>query len=108
RGTAGVSRLLFLLPAVPWPLDAGAKIRNHGLLSLLGAEHDVDAIAFGPGAWPKAVRRSASVPMPAHRSVFTRAMDLAQNALPDMAQRLWSPAFARQVRCFLDDGAYDA
>ena len=43
-----MSRLLFLLPSVPIPLDAGARIRNHGLLKLLGAEHELDAIAFGP------------------------------------------------------------
>jgi polysaccharide biosynthesis protein PslH len=103
-----VSRLLFLLPAVPWPLDAGAKIRNHGLLSLLGAEHDVDAIAFGDQALPDVVRRSALVPQPQHRPVFNRAMDLAQTPLPDMAHRLWSPQFATQVRCFLSDGDYDA
>jgi glycosyltransferase involved in cell wall biosynthesis len=103
-----VSRLLVLLPAVPWPLDAGAKIRNHGLLSLLGAEHDVDAIAFGEGALPDVVRRSALVPVPVHRPVFTRVMDLAQTSLPDMVHRLWSPAFAQQVDCFLKDGDYDA
>jgi glycosyltransferase involved in cell wall biosynthesis len=103
-----VSRLLFLLPAVPWPLDAGAKIRNHGLLSLLGAEHDVDAIAFGEGALPAAVRRSVTVPLPSHRSVSSRAMDVAQTSLPDMANRLWSPEFAAQVQCFLSDGKYDA
>ena len=47
-----MSRLLVLLPAVPTPLDSGAKIRNHGLLRLLAAEHEVDAIAFGSEAFP--------------------------------------------------------
>jgi glycosyltransferase involved in cell wall biosynthesis len=103
-----VSRLLFLLPAVPWPLDAGAKIRNHGLLNLLGAEHEVDAITFGEGAAPAMVRRWATVPLPAHRSVSRRATDVVQTSLPDMAHRLWSPEFAAQLRCFLSDGDYDA
>ena len=42
-----MSRLLVLLPSVPEPLDAGAKIRNHGLLRLLTERFEVDAIAFG-------------------------------------------------------------
>ena len=42
-----MTRLLALLPDVPYPLDAGAKIRNEGLLRLLSADHEVDAIAFG-------------------------------------------------------------
>src|SRR5258708_39945582 len=103
-----MSRLLFLLPAVPWPLDAGAKIRNHGLLSVLGAEHEVDVIAFGEGSLPVVIRRSATVPLPEHRSVSSRAMDVAQTGLPDMAHRLWSPAFAAQVRCFVSQCDYDA
>jgi glycosyltransferase involved in cell wall biosynthesis len=103
-----VSRLLFLLPAAPWPLDAGAKIRNHGLLNLLGAQHEIDAIAFGNGVLPDVVRRAALVPLPPQRRIFTRAMDLAQTALPDMARRLWSPEFAQQLGCFLSTGSYDA
>ena len=106
-----MSRLLFLLPAVPQPLDAGAKIRNHGLMKLLGAQHEVDAIAFGDervAELSALTRRSAMVALPPRRSVVARVLDLAQSRLPDMAHRLWSPAFAQQVHCFLKDGDYDA
>ena len=57
-----------LLPDVPYPLDAGAKIRNDGLLRLLAADHEVDAIAFcepaGGAELAKLVQRCAVVPMP--------------------------------------------
>jgi glycosyltransferase involved in cell wall biosynthesis len=107
-----VSRLLLLLPTVPVPLDGGARIRNGGLLRLLSAEHEVDAIAFGrpsqPAELASLVRRSAIVPEPPRRSLGRRAFDLARTHLPDMALRLWSPAFMRTLRCFARDGAYAA
>jgi glycosyltransferase involved in cell wall biosynthesis len=107
-----VSRLLVLLPDVPYPLDAGAKIRNHGLLKLLAAEHEVDAIAFGEpecGAeLAKLVRRCAVVPIPAQRSATRRAVDMARTGLPDVAHRRMSRAFREKLRFFLQAGAYDA
>jgi glycosyltransferase involved in cell wall biosynthesis len=107
-----VSRLLVLLPAVPHPLDAGAKIRNHGLLKLLAAEHEVDAIAFGAAdaevELARLARRVAVVPPPEHRPVTRRAMDVARTGLPDMAQRRFSTAFLDMLRCFVRDGAYEA
>lgn len=107
-----MKRLLVLLPAVPAPLDTGAKIRNHGLLQLLGAEFAVDAIAFGsPAAQPDLaglVRRATIVPEPARRSAVRRATDLGRADLPDMAWRRWSPAFLAALACFVKDDAYDA
>jgi glycosyltransferase involved in cell wall biosynthesis len=106
-----VSRLLVLLPDVPYPLDAGAKIRNHGLLRVLSAEHEVDAIAFGTPAsgaqLAKLVRRCAVVPVPDHRSAIRRASDLARSGLPDMALRRFSAAFMETLGCFLREGCYD-
>jgi glycosyltransferase involved in cell wall biosynthesis len=78
-----VSRLLVLLPSAPQALDAGAKIRNAGLLRLLAADHQVDALAFGA---------------PAVRSVVRRVVDIGREPWPDMAQRLWSREFAARVR----------
>jgi glycosyltransferase involved in cell wall biosynthesis len=106
-----VSRLLVLLPDVPYPLDAGAKIRNHGLLRLLSADHEVDAIAFGAparaAALAKLVRRFEIVPVTAHRSAAGRALDVARTGLPDMALRRFSAAFVGTLKCFLKEGAYD-
>jgi polysaccharide biosynthesis protein PslH len=107
-----VSRLLVLLPSVPAPLDAGARIRNNGLLRLLGAEHEVDAIAFGPPESAQALsgvaRRARVIPVPVTRSLAARAIDMAATGLPDMGLRLWSPAFEDALRCALENGAYDA
>jgi len=99
-----------LLPAVPVPLDTGARIRNHGLLRLLAAEYEVDAIAFGPSAAEPAlarlVHRAAVVPSPPRRAAMRRALDVARSDLPDMAWRLWSPALLDTLRCWLEGERY--
>jgi glycosyltransferase involved in cell wall biosynthesis len=104
--------VLVLLPAVPEPLDTGAKIRNHGLLGLLGAEHEVDAIAFGSEAsradLARLARRSTVVPEPGRRSAVRRALDVGRADLPDMAWRRWSTAFVKELRGFVAAGAYAA
>ncbi|MCA1644903.1 MAG: glycosyltransferase family 4 protein [Chloroflexi bacterium] len=107
-----MSRILVLLPDVPDPLDAGARIRNHGLLRLLSAEHEVDAIAFGGAGTGAAmaglVRRSAVVPMPGRRSVGRRVLDVTRTGLPDMALRRFSVDFRDTLKCFLEEGNYAA
>src|SRR5207302_9688348 len=112
RGAACMSRLLMLLPSVTTPLDSGAKIRNQGLLNLLSAAHEVDAIAFGAAEsipdLGKLARRTLVVPLPRGRSGASRAADMASTKLPDMALRLWSPEFRRAVQCFVREDAYDA
>jgi glycosyltransferase involved in cell wall biosynthesis len=85
-------RILFLLPAVPDPPDAGAKLRNFGLLRLAAAEHDVDVLAFS---------------RPPARSRPRRLGEALRSDLPDMALRLWSPCFAAEVRRRLASQAYD-
>ena len=78
-----MSRLLVLLPSRPVPADAGARIRNAGLLSLLSEDHHVDTL----------------VPDVPSRSTLTRVADIAATDLQDMAQRLWSLDFAERVVC---------
>jgi glycosyltransferase involved in cell wall biosynthesis len=85
-------RILFLLPSTPDPPDAGAKLRNLGLLRLAAAEHEVDVLAFS-----RAPRRSRG----------RRLAEALRSDLPDMALRLWSPAFAHQVRQRLASTSYD-
>jgi glycosyltransferase involved in cell wall biosynthesis len=87
-----VSRLLVLLPSPPVPADAGARIRNAGLLSLLSEDHEVDTL----------------VPKAPARSTLRRIADMAGSDLPDMAQRLWSPEFAADVARELRRRRYDA
>jgi glycosyltransferase involved in cell wall biosynthesis len=91
-----VSRLLMLLPSAPWPQDAGAKIRNAGLLHLLREEHEVDVLTFGQ---VQASCRGVEVlPSPPARSLAQRLGDVARSDLPDMACRLWSSEFAAKLR----------
>ena len=85
-------RILFLLPAPPEPPDAGAKLRNLGLLHAAAAEHQVDVLAF---------RR------PPVRSSPRRLRDALRSGLPDMALRLWSPRLAAEVRHRLSSASYD-
>ena len=107
-----MSRILLLMPSMPLRLDAGARIRNHGLLTLLAAEHDVDAIAFGPSGSESSLRRltrrAVAVPPRSTRGRTKRALDMLGCGLPDMALRLWSPAFQQTVRRFLKDAEYEA
>jgi glycosyltransferase involved in cell wall biosynthesis len=80
------------MPSSPRPADAGARIRNAGLLELLRADHQVDVL----------------VPPPRARSVARRVADIASSDLPDMAQRLWSTEFGVTVRQQLHQHVYAA
>ena len=83
-----------LMPSPPTPADAGARIRNPGLLELLSADHQVDVLI--------------PTPAPRPRSPVRRFADMARSDLPDMAQRLWSAEFSATVRRQLQQYAYDA
>jgi glycosyltransferase involved in cell wall biosynthesis len=101
--------LLLLLPSVPEPADTGAKLRNRGLLNLATAEHTVDVLAFGSAsAWDwTGIRRAQVIPQTG-RSAAKRVLDAGRSELPDMAQRLWSPAFQAVLEGWLAETNYDA
>jgi polysaccharide biosynthesis protein PslH len=88
-----VSRVLMLLPSRPWPADAGARIRNAGLLEVLRLDHEVDTLV------PE---------RPPARSTFRRVRDMASSDLPDMALRLWSEEFGRHVDRQVREREYEA
>ncbi len=104
-------RILFLLPSIPEPPDSGARIRNLGLMTLAAAEHEVDALAFGDPLQadrPVPIARwSQVVPPPRPRGRIERAAAMVASRLPDMAQRLWSPAFRDALRARLGSTDYD-
>ena len=101
-------RILFLLPSVPLPADAGAKLRNLALLRLAGADHEVDALAFGEGdGLGQFVRRAATVAPPAPRPALQRVLHTLRSPLPDIALRLWSPRFAVELSAALEREWYD-
>ncbi len=107
-----MSRMLFLLPSAPWPSDGGAKIRNGGLLRLLSRDHEVDAITFGSEAVAPDLRANVArltvIPPAKARSRLRRAREMATSDLPDMAWRLWSPAFEDAVQRSLCERTYAA
>jgi glycosyltransferase involved in cell wall biosynthesis len=105
-------KLLFLLPSVPAPANAGAKMRNHGLLRLASQEHEVHALAFGAAEdqarLASLVRRAQVVPLPPERALRERGVEMLTSGLPDMARRLWSTDFLAALQQLLASERYDA
>ena len=104
-------RFLFLTPQLPFPPRQGTALRNWGILSNLARNHEVWLLSFDErstevhlsgGRLPiapelaKACREVATYPVP-HRSMLDRLWTLVTSQLPDMAWRLWSPAFAKHL-----------
>jgi polysaccharide biosynthesis protein PslH len=92
-------KLLFLTPQLPHPPRQGTALRNWGLISHLAARgHIITLLSFDEdGAEPTPELRAACarivrVAVP-RRSVSARLRTMATSALPDMAWRLWAPAF---------------
>ncbi|BCX04995.1 MAG: glycosyl transferase family 1 [Candidatus Roseilinea sp.] len=109
-------RLLFLTPQLPYPPQQGTALRNWGLISHLAARHEVWLISFDErpagarDALPEPLRRACrsvvTAPVPA-RSLGDRLRTLATSALPDMAWRLWLPAFEQTLHAHLCDHHFD-
>ena len=104
--------LLFLTPQMPYPPRQGAAIRNWHLIAGLAREHAVTLCTFGPAEavvlrpLATACRRVVVVPAPA-RTARDRVHTLVATRLPDMARRLWSPAFAAAMRGLVRDQTFD-
>lgn len=115
---AAPPRLLALTPQVPNPTQQGAAIRNWNLLVHLARAYAVDVLAFGnpgdaAGARSRAGRpgepwqRLITVPPP-RRATGRRLANLFLSGLPDMADRLWSPAYTAQLAELLRREPYAA
>ncbi len=97
-------RLLFLTPQLPYPPHQGTTLRNWGLISHLARRgHEIALLSFCddlaapiPPELAAICARVETVSMPA-RSRSARLRTLFTSALPDMAWRLWSPAFVRAL-----------
>jgi glycosyltransferase involved in cell wall biosynthesis len=82
-------------------------------LSGLARRHEVWLLSFAePGETPHptlaaACARIATFPSPV-RTTSGRLQRLVTSTLPDMAWRLWSPAFLAQARAWLSETAFDA
>lgn len=103
--------LLFLTPEAPYPPHKGTAMRNYHLIAGLAERHTIDLLTFGeaPAASSPLIaicRRVRALPAPA-RSMARRAFTTLASPWPDMALRLWSPAFTSGLEAWLRDGEYD-
>lgn len=107
-------RILFLTPQMPFPPQQGTALRNWGLLSRLAGNHETWLLSFDerganqpvPAEVQRACREVQTVPVPA-RTIADRLRTLATSSLPDMAWRLWSPAFQHALGLWLRDHHFD-
>jgi len=107
--------ILFLTPQLPYPPHQGATLRNYGLIGALAARgHRLALLSFvEPGQPLVASTPLAAACYPAQtigvptRSNARRLADLLIG-YPDMARRLWSPAFDETLRDLLVREQFDA
>jgi glycosyltransferase involved in cell wall biosynthesis len=110
------TRLLFLTPQLPSPTRQGAAIRNWNLMVELARTHQIDLLTFAdpgeeertppPGAAAVPWQRLVRVPTP-RRTVLRRLKVLLTSQHPDMADRLWSAPYLRQLATLLARERYD-
>ena len=104
-------KLLFLTPQAPYPPHKGTTIRNYNLIAGLAERHTIDLLTFGDATIASSplnalCRRVRMLPAPA-RSMARRALTTLASPWPDMALRLWSPAFAEHLEEWLRDDEHD-
>ena len=91
-------KILILTPQFPYPPHQGTTLRNYNLIAGLAQRHQVHLMAFGDPAESQGTPldglcQSVQVVSPPQRSMSQRIKGLLFTSLPDMAQRLPSPAF---------------
>lgn len=107
-------RILFLTPALPYPLHQGGAIRNYGLLhGLHNAGHQVTLLSFAgenidPSGTPLAqlCTQITTVPVP-NRTKPQRILDLFLSTQPDLTRRLRSQRFVQALCLILEAQAFD-
>ncbi|HRQ39107.1 MAG TPA: glycosyltransferase [Chloroflexota bacterium] len=109
-------KLLLLTPQLPYPPQQGTSLRNFHIMRGLAADHEITLLSFleeGQTADPHQIQplielchQMETVPAPA-RSSGQRLRQLLTTRLPDMAHRLYSPAFADRLRHLLAGNHFD-
>lgn len=109
-------RLLFLTPQLPYPPHQGASLRNWAFIRELSSRHEVHLLCFCfqdeddvTDAADVILERVASltiIPAPS-RPLPTRLMQLVSSMTPDLALRLWTPAFADMLDDLLAQHEFD-
>ncbi len=107
-------KILLLTPDLPYPSESGAAIRNIGIIrGLSKAGHRLTLLSFAehqpdPAANPlfRLCDSVHAIPTP-HHGKARRIVNLLLTRRADMAFRLASKAFARQLTAILKESAFD-
>ena len=110
---AGRRNVLFLTPQLPYPPQQGTALRNYNLITQVAREHNAALLTFGdPAAATLAgplteICQPLQVIAPPARTQWDRVRSLLQSRLPDMALRLYSPAFQSALERLLTTYPFD-
>ncbi|MBE2201446.1 MAG: glycosyltransferase [Anaerolinea sp.] len=109
-------KILLLTPQLPYPPHQGTSLRNFHIIRGLAERHEITLLSFleeNQTADPQAIaplqtlcQRIEIVPAP-RRSMATRLRQLLTTRHPDMAHRLYSPAFNLKLRHLLAENRFD-
>lgn len=101
-----MSRILLLTPQLPYPPHQGTSLRNFHIVRGLAERHEVTLLSFVEMEQVSQTAVSTplhtlcqhiiTVPVPP-RTTATRLRQLLTTRLPDMAHRLYSPAFNEKL-----------
>jgi sugar transferase (PEP-CTERM/EpsH1 system associated) len=106
-------KILFLTPQVPYPPRKGTALRNWGLISGLAKDHELALLSFVETGQREPLEKALSdisrvstvqVPL---RKTSSRVFDMLRSKLPDMALRLASQEFSRELTEWLDRERFD-
>ncbi|MCP4429231.1 MAG: glycosyltransferase [Chloroflexi bacterium] len=110
-----MAKLLILTPQLPYPPHQGTSLRNFHIIRGLAERHEIMLLSFleeGQAVAPDSIAPLLqhctlhTVPVPV-RSMSKRLWQLVATRRPDMAHRLYSPAFADKLRQLLTENQYD-
>jgi len=111
-------RILFLTQVLPYPLDAGPKVRAYYVLRYLAAKHEVTLVSFTrPTDTPAAIAHLRGLchqlhAIPMNRSRWQDGLFLGQSLLkgtPFIIERDWRASMAQQLQKILQtQPAFDA
>lgn len=107
-------RLLLLTPQLPYPPHQGTSLRNFNLIAQLAKQHRVCLLTFlepdqsldDAGPLLDMCEWIDTVPVP-RRSSTLRLRQMLTTRRPDMAWRLWSPAFRDRLAMRLAEAPFD-
>jgi sugar transferase (PEP-CTERM/EpsH1 system associated) len=107
-------RLLLLTPQLPYPPHQGTSLRNFNLIAQLARRHRVCLLTFlepdqsmeAAGPLLDLCEWVDTIPVP-RRSQAQRLRQMLTTRRPDMAWRLWSPAFRDRLAARLAEAPFD-